>query len=225
MPVLPLVASITVWPGFSSPDCSAASITPSASRSLTEPNGLKASTFTNRFTPGGPSLLIFTTGVLPTVSRILSYRATLLLPSRHSQSFDQRRRSCATHGFPSEPAAPVPGDCSSVRGPESRPTCARNSCQKATLRNLQHPMAGGSRALIKRLGAAMPARCSEHVSTTSTRFAVISGATPNLPPTARRLRRTRVRWRCWTYRWELHHLLRLCGFMVEAEYSDFGRSN
>jgi hypothetical protein len=28
----------------------------------------------------------------------------------------------------------------------------------------------------------------------------------------------------WTYRWELHHLLRLCGFAVEAEYSDFGRA-
>ena len=26
----------------------------------------------------------------------------------------------------------------------------------------------------------------------------------------------------WTYRWELHHLLRLCGLAVEAEYSDFG---
>lgn len=25
----------------------------------------------------------------------------------------------------------------------------------------------------------------------------------------------------WTYRWELHHLLALCGFTVEAEYSDF----
>jgi hypothetical protein len=25
----------------------------------------------------------------------------------------------------------------------------------------------------------------------------------------------------WTYRWELHHLLDLCGFAVEAEYSDF----
>jgi ubiquinone/menaquinone biosynthesis C-methylase UbiE len=25
----------------------------------------------------------------------------------------------------------------------------------------------------------------------------------------------------WTYRWELHHLLGLCGFAVEAEYSDF----
>ena len=28
----------------------------------------------------------------------------------------------------------------------------------------------------------------------------------------------------WTYRWELHHLLALCGFAVEAEYSDFERS-
>jgi SAM-dependent methyltransferase len=28
----------------------------------------------------------------------------------------------------------------------------------------------------------------------------------------------------WTYRWELHHLLRLTGLVVEAEYSDFGGS-
>jgi hypothetical protein len=28
----------------------------------------------------------------------------------------------------------------------------------------------------------------------------------------------------WTYRWELHHLLALCGFAVETEYSDFARS-
>jgi len=28
----------------------------------------------------------------------------------------------------------------------------------------------------------------------------------------------------WTYRWELYHLLGLCGFAVEAEYSDFNRS-
>jgi ubiquinone/menaquinone biosynthesis C-methylase UbiE len=28
----------------------------------------------------------------------------------------------------------------------------------------------------------------------------------------------------WTYRWELHHLLKLCGLVVEAEYSDFFRS-
>jgi hypothetical protein len=25
----------------------------------------------------------------------------------------------------------------------------------------------------------------------------------------------------WTWRWELHHLLELCGFSVEAQYSDF----
>jgi hypothetical protein len=25
----------------------------------------------------------------------------------------------------------------------------------------------------------------------------------------------------WTYRWELHHLLELCGFAIEAEHSDF----
>ena len=50
---------------------SASSITPRARRSFTEPSGLKASTFTKRFTPGGASLLIFTTGVLPTVSRML----------------------------------------------------------------------------------------------------------------------------------------------------------
>lgn len=28
----------------------------------------------------------------------------------------------------------------------------------------------------------------------------------------------------WTYRWELHHLLALAGFAVEAEYSDFKRT-
>ena len=28
----------------------------------------------------------------------------------------------------------------------------------------------------------------------------------------------------WTYRWELHHLLRLCGLAVEVEYSDFDGS-
>jgi hypothetical protein len=28
----------------------------------------------------------------------------------------------------------------------------------------------------------------------------------------------------WTYRWELHHLLNLCGRAVEAEYSDFAGS-
>jgi hypothetical protein len=46
MPVLPLVASTTVWPGRSTPRRSASSITPSASRSFTEPIGFAASIFT-----------------------------------------------------------------------------------------------------------------------------------------------------------------------------------
>ncbi len=68
---MPLVASMTVWPGFSWPDFSAASMTPSARRSFTEPSGLNASIFTKRFTPSGANRLIRTTGVLPTVSRML----------------------------------------------------------------------------------------------------------------------------------------------------------
>src|SRR5450755_527098 len=73
MPVLPLVASITVWPGLSLPDRSASSITPRAKRSLTDPRGLNASIFTNRLTPSGANFPILTTGVSPTVSRILLY--------------------------------------------------------------------------------------------------------------------------------------------------------
>ena len=43
IPVLPLVASTTVWPGLRCPLFSASSITPMASLSLTEPIGLKDS--------------------------------------------------------------------------------------------------------------------------------------------------------------------------------------
>ena len=46
MPVLPLVASTTVWPGLRAPARSAASITLSASRSLTDDAGLKNSALT-----------------------------------------------------------------------------------------------------------------------------------------------------------------------------------
>src|SRR2546421_587181 len=69
---------MTVWPGFSSPDFSAASITPSARRSFTEPRGLNASILTNRFTCAGASLFMRTAGVLPTVSRMLPYLAISL---------------------------------------------------------------------------------------------------------------------------------------------------
>jgi len=43
MPVLPEVASITVWPGLSAPLFSASKIMAIASRSFTEPRGLNAS--------------------------------------------------------------------------------------------------------------------------------------------------------------------------------------
>ena len=78
IPVFPLVASMTVWPGLSSPDFSAASMTPRANRSFTEPRGLKASIFTKRFTPCGARRLIRTTGVLPIVSTILWYVRPML---------------------------------------------------------------------------------------------------------------------------------------------------
>src|SRR6267143_3979996 len=82
IPVFPLVASITVWPGLRSPDLSAASITPRANRSFTEPRGLKASILTKRLTPRGAKRLIRTTGVLPIVSTILWYfRPMLHLPT------------------------------------------------------------------------------------------------------------------------------------------------
>src|ERR1043166_7253852 len=56
-------------------------MTPSARRSLTEPSGLNASILTNRFTSGGASLPILTTGVLPTVSRMFANLAMSPLSS------------------------------------------------------------------------------------------------------------------------------------------------
>jgi hypothetical protein len=46
MPVLPLVASTTVWPGFSSPRRSASSMMEMARRSFTDAAGLKNSALT-----------------------------------------------------------------------------------------------------------------------------------------------------------------------------------
>src|SRR5207249_3551875 len=83
---------------FSLPVRSASSMTPSARRSLTEPSGLKASIFTNRFTSAGASLPILTTGVLPMVSRIF---ANLAMPPA-----PMPRRS----GRPSRPALRRLGD-------------------------------------------------------------------------------------------------------------------
>ena len=72
MPVLPEVASMTVWPGFSVPRRSASSMIAIARRSFTEESGLKASHLTYIVTPAGARRLILTTGVLPIVPRMLS---------------------------------------------------------------------------------------------------------------------------------------------------------
>src|SRR5437667_11072623 len=69
-PVLPEVGSTIVPPGFSFPSCSAFSIIASPMRSLTEPPGLRYSSFAIRLgsTPR-PSETSLTIGVLPTSSR------------------------------------------------------------------------------------------------------------------------------------------------------------
>ena len=69
IPVLPEVGSSTVWPGAIAPSASAASIIAFATRSLTEPVGLRPSSFAKIRTPGfGERRGSSTKGVLPTAS-------------------------------------------------------------------------------------------------------------------------------------------------------------
>ena len=72
IPVLPRVASTTVWPGCREPSRSAASMMPSARRSLTEAAGLKNSALTYMLTCCGARWLRRMQGVSPTVSTMLS---------------------------------------------------------------------------------------------------------------------------------------------------------
>src|SRR5437763_10599827 len=66
MPVLPEVGSRIVWPGRISPFSSASSMSARATRSLTEPVGLKDSILAHSRTPGlGLRRLSSTSGVLP----------------------------------------------------------------------------------------------------------------------------------------------------------------
>src|SRR5688572_487779 len=67
MPVLPLVASISVSPGLTSPRRSAPSTIESAGRSFTEPAGLLPSSFARRVLEVLPGMRCRrTSGVLPT---------------------------------------------------------------------------------------------------------------------------------------------------------------
>ena len=66
MPVLPEVGSRIVWPGAIAPFSSASSIIERATRSLTEPVGLRDSSFAQMRTPGfGDRRFSSTSGVLP----------------------------------------------------------------------------------------------------------------------------------------------------------------
>ncbi len=66
MPVFPEVGSRIVWPGRIAPFSSASSISARATRSLTEPVGLRDSSFAQMRTPGlGESRGSSTSGVLP----------------------------------------------------------------------------------------------------------------------------------------------------------------
>jgi hypothetical protein len=72
MPVLPLVGSISLTPGLSSPRSSAPSIIDSAGRSFTLPPGLWPSILASSLTLGlEQNLSSSTRGVLPTRSAIL----------------------------------------------------------------------------------------------------------------------------------------------------------
>jgi len=74
MPVLPLVASISVSPGLISPRASARSIIDSAGRSFTEPAGLLPSSLTSTVLLVAPGMrLRRTSGVLPTQSSRVLY--------------------------------------------------------------------------------------------------------------------------------------------------------
>ena len=67
--MLPEVGSRIVWPGWIAPWASASSIIALATRSLTEPVGLRPSSLTKIRTPGlGDSRGSSTSGVLPTAS-------------------------------------------------------------------------------------------------------------------------------------------------------------
>ena len=147
MPVLPLVASMTVCPGLSEPSRSAASITPSASRSLTEPSGLNASSFTNSSTPAGAMLLMRTTGVLPTVSSI-----DFLIPAIPCLRYFRRRKR---QGNVPPPAKSIVGPPAFIRALSSRLRRHKGAVQpaRAQLSGIR-TRAPRQRRVKQRIGAA-----------------------------------------------------------------------
>src|SRR5829696_898179 len=89
MPVLPLVGSRIVAPGWSEPSFSAASIMAIAARSLIDPVGLWSSSFAHNRTSGvGDSDGSPTSGVPPSESTSEAKRAISVLPGERSAAGD-----------------------------------------------------------------------------------------------------------------------------------------
>src|SRR5271157_1802782 len=84
MPVLPDVGSMSTWsglPGTSTPECSASSMSDSATRSFTEPPGFCPSSFMKMRAEGfGLNALMSTIGVLPIISSTDGYNVMDRLP-------------------------------------------------------------------------------------------------------------------------------------------------
>ena len=102
MPVLPLVGSTIVPPGFSAPLASAASTMRTAMRSFTEPPGLRYSTLASTSGASGPRSRVTevsrTSGVLPTRSTTDSAYCTagLLAGRDHRDPSDHPTRGWPT---------------------------------------------------------------------------------------------------------------------------------
>src|ERR1051325_3898095 len=105
MPVFPLVASMTVDPGFNSPAFSASRIIDTAMRSLTDESGLNDSSLTTTSAlPASGTRLSRTSGVLPIVS-VMSLYIFPCIPDSSSENKRTRlwvrvRIQCVGDGAP-----------------------------------------------------------------------------------------------------------------------------
>ena len=83
MPVLPLVGSTIVPPGFSLPEASASSIIARAIRSLIDPPGLERSDFSQTWALSPKIRLTRICGVLPMVWRTLAAMVMISAPQKY----------------------------------------------------------------------------------------------------------------------------------------------
>jgi ubiquinone/menaquinone biosynthesis C-methylase UbiE len=88
--------------------------------------------------------------------------------------------------------------------------------------NIMRPQLSGSHPETgRRYTGKVLQTCFDHLNQVRRDLWRYSEIGPNGAVVARDTREMALR---WTYRWELHHLLGLCGLAIEAEYSDFACS-